>query len=123
MNTKDKINYLKQRLQELATINGIPYFMKKERCVKGILFFFQKYFLNMRLALAAFLSLDDLRLHATEQGVARTLVVDIVLRNKKAVQQKRNLRGIAKIPLYILLRNWTKSTYTRHEFPKHQKER
>lgn len=90
---------------------------------EGNLIIFQKYFMNMRLALAAFLSLDDLRLHATEQGVARTLVVDIVLRNKKAVQRKRNLRGIAKILIYILLRNWPNSTYTRQEFPKHQKER
>lgn len=57
----------------MVPINGMPYSMKKRKMCEGNLFFFKSIFLNMRSPLAAYLSLDDLRLHATEQGVTRTL--------------------------------------------------
>lgn len=99
MNREKQIKYLKLSVQALITRNGILYSVKeKKMCEVSESHFFRSFSLYMRCALAAYLSLDDLRLHETGKGVTRaTGLVDTVLSNRKAVQKKRNLRVLAEV--------------------------
>lgn len=98
MNSEKQIKYLKLSVQALITRNGIPYSIKEKEVCEVSPIFFQSFSLYMRCALAAYLSLDGLRLHKTGKGVTRaTGLVDTVLSNRKAVQKKRNLRVLAEV--------------------------